>query len=236
MRSLRITFRTKKPITLPLAYNQYVHGLIYSCWRDRYPNVHDNGRGHIGKYVFGRLTGRHETDKKAKTIRYFDFLNLEVRTPFEELLDELAAQMASRGRAHLKGYELDLVNLQCNDRLIFPQRATILLTSPVVEYRTTQDGHTTPISPLDADWLPLIQANTAHKAKELGLSYDTPLQAMALTETIRKQVTTFKGTHITGWTGKLMLSADPRILGMLWTWGLGVNNCQGFGMFDILDE
>lgn len=232
MRSLCITLHTKDPVTLPLAYNELIQGLLYSCWRGRYPEFHDDTTNQIRKFVFGRLEGKCRVNAQTRTIRFSDLVEFEVRTPYEELLDECAAQLASRGKAQLGAYELDLVNLQSKDRLIFPSRATIRMITPVVEYRT-KENHTIPISPMDMDWISLVQANTQKKAAELGIAFDAPFQAIAFDETMRKQVTRFKGTYVTGWTGKLMLAADPSIVAMLWCCGLGAKNSQGFGLFDI---
>ena len=234
MRSLRIVLRTQKPIVLPLAYNELVQGMLYNSWRDRYPDLHDEGT--FRPFVFGRLEGKSKRDSKKRTILFYDIISLEVRTPYEELLDECAIQIARAGSARIGAYTLNVINLQSNDRLFFPQRALIKLRTPVVAYHTLEDGHTVPYSPLDAEWLGLIQQNAQHKAKKLGATYSSQLQAIPYEKTLIKQVTRFKGTFVTGWLGEFMIATDPEILAMLWCCGLGVKNSQGFGLFDVLNE
>lgn len=238
MRSLRITLRTSRPIVLPLAYNELAQGLVYSCWASQMPHVHEyrleDGRD-FRPFVFGRLEGPCRVDSQKRTIKFFELVSLEVRSVAEELIEMCATQLADRRSIRLGAYDLELVNLECCDRLLFPRRCVARLRTPAVVYQTTDDGHTTPFSPTDTQWLPLIQQNARRKAEALGLGCDTTLQALAYEETLRKQVTRFKGTYLTGYTGDILLSADPQLMAALWCCGLGVRNSQGFGMFDILD-
>ena len=239
MRAMTITLRTRRPATLPLANNELLQGLLYSCWRDAFPEVHDRGFGTsrpLRLFTFGPLTGSCSADGRAKTIRLDGAVRFEVRSPLEVLLDELARQLSSHGKARIGAHELDLVNMQACDRLVFPPRAVLRMASPVVAYRTLEDGHTEHYSPNDPEWLPLVSGNAAHKAETLSLEAAVPLVVIPRSETLRKRVTRFKGTYITGWTGDLIASCDPAVLSLLYYTGLGAKGSQGFGMFDILDE
>lgn len=235
MRSLRVTLRTTTPITLPLAYNELLQGLLYSTWSDRYPNLHDcaiEGQS-FRPFVFGRLEGRSTVDKERRTIRFYDQLNFEVRTPLEELLDECATQLASRTRIQLGAYELKLANLMSQDQLLFPRQAKIHLRTPAVAYIKTDDSHTHYLSPADAGWADIVQGNAKRKAVALDVQCDSQLAIIPLEETLRKQVTRFKGTYITGWTGDLIVACDSQMLALLWCLGIGEKNSQGFGLFDL---
>lgn len=236
MRSLRIALYAQKSVLLPLAYNELLQGLLYSCWRDKYPEIHNEGfdgvRG-FRPFTFGRLQGKAKVNREDRTIVLSDILSFEVRSPVEELMDELALQLANRGQVRIGAYELPLVNLQNNDRLIFPQRAKISLATPVVVYETLADGHTRFYAPDENGWQDMILANAQRKTKALGLSCSASLQIIPLTETLHKQVTRFKGTYVNGWTGSLIVGADTQLLAALWCLGLGVKNSQGFGMFNI---
>lgn len=239
MRSLRISLFAKKSILLPLAYNELLQGLLYGCWRSAYPEMHNEGFGGVRglrPFNFSRLQGTAEVNRRDRTIVFRDILSFEVRSPIEELMDVLAAQLANQGKVRIGAYELPLVNLQNSDRLIFPQRAKVSLTTPVVVYEALADGHTHFFAPQDDGWFELMQANTKRKAEALGLSCSSTLQVIPLTETMRKQVTRFKGTYVTGWTGSMILGADAQLMAALWCLGLGVKNSQGFGMFEIDDR
>ena len=230
----------KEPVILPLAYNELLQGVIYNCWRDNYPVLHDEGFKGGGKtfrlFTYGPLEGACHVDGKAKTITLEGPISFEIRTLLEELLDEVAHTLANAGEVRLGAHALPLVNLQSNDRLLFPQRAIIQMRSPVVAYRTTDDGHTVYYSPDDPEWLQCIQANTAHKLEALQLDEDPSIQIIPLSDTLKKQVTRFKGFYVTGWKGQFAISASPQVLSALYHTGLGAKNSQGFGMYDILDK
>lgn len=239
MRAIRITLYTPQPIILPLAYNELVQGMLYSCWRERYPEMHDAGfLGQWGfrPFTFGRLEGRTEVDAKRRTIKLSDVVELEVRSPIEELMDELCMQLCSLQKVRLGAYELQLVNLTSVDRLLFPVRAIARFRTPVVAYERMEDGHTAYLSPIDDGWFDLVQHQSTRRAEALGLDLDTTMQIIPLSETLRKQVTRFKATWVTGWLGDMVVSADPQLLAALWCLGMGTKCSQGFGMFDFVDK
>ncbi len=238
MRALRITLRTPRPCILPLAYNELVQGLLYSCWRESLPQLHDAGFGEQGMrlFTFGPLGGKASIDGKKRTIRFERLVSLEVRTPVEDLLDELAAQLAARGVVRLGAYELQVLNLECCDRLLFPRQARVSMRSAVVAERGLEDGHSLPLAPTDEGWLDCVRTNAANKAATLGVSCSQELQVIPLSDTLRKRVTRFKGTYVTGWVGDLILACDPQLLATLYCCGIGAKNSQGFGMFRINDD
>lgn len=239
MRSLHIILFSPEPATLPIAYNELLQGVLYSCWRSRYPEVHDEGYGGIRSFrpfTFGRLQGNVNTSSKQRTIQIKGVASFEVRSPIEELLDELAVQLSERGRVRIGAHDLQLCNLKCGDRLLFPKRALVRLSTPTVIYKMLDDGHTQYYSPLDDNWLGMVQANARRKAASMNLPCSPELQAIPLEQSLRKQVTRFKGTYVTGWTGEIILAAEPPLMAALWCLGLGVKNSQGFGMFEIDDR
>lgn len=239
MRALSITIDSKLPTTLPIAYNELIQGLLYGCWRDSFPQLHDEGfsaNKDMRLFTFGPLRGNTIADGKTKTIRLNGPVHFEVRSPIEELLNELASQLSERDHLRIGQHEYDLVNLQCCDRLLFKDRCVIHATSAVVVHTKLDDGHTHYYSPEEPDWLRLIQKNMATKAELFSLDADTAFAIMPKTETLRKRVTKFKGTIIIGWQGDFLAFGSPSILSMLYYTGLGAKNSQGFGMFDICDE
>ena len=238
MRSLRVTLYTREAITLPIAYNQLVQGVIYSCLRERYPELHDVGYGGVAgfkPFTFSRLEGRSNVKSDSRTIRFFDLVSFEVRSPIEKLMHELADQLARRGSARIGAYELELTNLECRDRLLFPARCLVSLRTPLVVKRTI-DGVKTEASPFDEAWSDMLRSNADRKARALGLEHAGSLQAIPLGETMRSQRTHFKDDNVVGWMGDIILGADPDLMAALWCLGLGSRNCEGFGMFDISEK
>lgn len=239
MRCLRIALYTPVSVTLPIAYNQLVQGLLYSCWRDAYPDVHgstQSGATSMPPFTFGPLEEDIRINAKSKTVQLNGIVSFEVRSPHEELIQEVAIRLSSFAHIRLGAHELELVNLESKDRLLFPQRSRIKMRSPVVAYRTTEDRHTLYFSPADPGWIDLINANAQKKALAQGVPFDRPLQIIPMSKSQREHMTRFKGTYIKGWTGTMIVDATPDILAMLWTMGLGSKNSQGFGMFDILER
>ena len=239
MRALRITLCTEGPIELPLAYNELVQGLLYSCWHEHFPKLHDVGYGDLRSFrplTFSRLTGRCKTDGKRRLVRFDDTLAFELRSPFEELIEQAAIELSRRESVRLGPHKLKVTNLEAADRLLFPQRAIIRLVTPVVAYVTLKDGHTQFYSPEEDEWVRHIQKNARWKMGVLGLEGATELQLTPLADTLRKQVTRFKRTMVTGWMGKVALACDPNMMATLYYLGMGLKNAQGFGMFDILDH
>jgi CRISPR-associated endoribonuclease Cas6 len=163
-------------------------------------------------------------------------VSLEVRSPLEELVDELARQLAMRDGVRIGEHALQVVNLECRDRLLFPQRAVISMEAPVVAYTTLEDGHTKYYEPREEGWTALVQGNAARKVEALGLECGSAPQLVPLSETLKKQVTRFKGTYVTGWTGDFIIAAEPQLVAALWCLGLGAKNSQGFGMFRISEK
>ena len=251
MRSLRITAYARDSIILPLAYNELLHGLLYSCWRDNAPQIHDegykDGAATYRLFTFGPLRATGTIDTKKRTIRMMGPITFEVRTPLEELLDILASELAARGVMRIGAHELPLVNLDACDRLLFPKRALIKAIQPIVATRKSNNpdaaekresgSHSEYLSPSDDGWHELIHKNALGKARAYGLDCGTDLQIIPLsTDSMRKRVTRFKGTYITGWMGEFALSCDPQLMQLLYSCGLGSKNSQGFGMFGIDDR
>lgn len=238
MRSLRITLHTRKPIVLPLAYNELLQGLLYACWRDDVPQLHEQGFTDGGStyrlFTFGPLRSQGNIDAKKRTYRIDGLASFEVRSPIEDLLDILAGKLAASGTARIGAYELPVVNLEACDRLLFPKRALIHTLQPIVAKRKDEDGHSHYLSPDDDGWLDLIQANAKGKASALGIETNSTVQLIPIaSDSLRKRVTRFKGAFITGWMGDFALSCDPMLMQVLYSCGLGARNSQGFGMFEI---
>lgn len=251
MRSLRITVFAREPVVLPLAYNELLQGVLYGCWRERTPQLHDAGFS-VGPstyrlFTFGPLRSKGHIDSKRRTYRLEGSSSFEVRTPIEGLLDILAAELAGRGIVRIGAHELPLVNLDACDRLLFPRRALVRAVQPIVvasskntsDMADSRDGthRSGYLSPEDNGWATRIQQNAADKAAIIGLDCPADLQIIPLSSTgLRKRVTRFKGTYITGWMGEFALSCDPQLMQLLYSCGLGSKNSQGFGMFEIDDR
>jgi CRISPR-associated endoribonuclease Cas6 len=222
-----------------MAYNELVQGLLYSCWASDLPELHDFSLGdgrQFRPFVFGRLEGRCSPDRKARTIKFFKYVRLEVRSYIDELMDLCAGSLTNRDVIRIGAHDFDLTGLETRDWLLFPPSCVMRMRTPVVAYDTLEDGHTVPYSPTEPKWLSLVRQNARRKGEAFGLPADVPFQANAYEETLDDRVTRFKGTLVTGYMGDIRIDTDPNLLAVLWSCGLGAKNSQGFGMFDIREE
>lgn len=240
MKVLVITVYAREATTLPLAYGRFVQGALYACWQDRLPGVHDEGFSaggdrHLRLFTFGPIERAHRVDPKRKELELLGPASLEVRSPVDELVEAVADHLSATGTLTLGRSTLPVTNLEYRERFLFPARSVIDMRSPVTVHTTTPDGHTIYHAPTDPEFLPLVRTNLASKARALGMEDPGDLQLIPLEDTLRKRVTTFKGIYVTGWTGSLVMAAEPQAMRLLYYAGLGSANSQGFGMFD-LDE
>lgn len=238
MRILKIALAPKKQAVLPLAYNEYVQGMLYSCWHEKYPQLHDHAPGGAKAFryfTFGRLEGKGRVDTTAKTIAFDQAITLEVRSVFEELAEELASQLVRADEVRIGQSRFDIVNLQTADRLLYPGSAEVRMRTPVTVHVTQDNGQTLPLEPSQPEFCEALQTNLQAKLQDFGSDLDPRLQIVPHVKGMRKQVTRFKGFWVTGWLGEFTVSAEPETLAFLYHVGLGARNSAGFGMFDIVD-
>ena len=238
MNSLKITLMAPRELRLPMAYNNLIQGALYACWREKYPALHDEGYtdgGHSFRmFTFGPLQGRYQVE--GRQIRFQGPVRFEVRSPVSALMEELAEQLLRRGCVRLGDQELPLQSLETADRLLFFPRAKVRMASLLTLHETLPDGHTVYYAPDDEEFPTLLAGNLASKLSASGVDAAPVLGCLPVPGTLRKRVTTFKGTYITGCTGTLLLETDPEVMALLYYAGLGDRNSQGFGMFTILDQ
>ena len=105
MRSLCITLRSPGHITLTIAYSHYIHDALFECWKGGYAGLHglkDADGKDFRPFVFGRLEGATRADGRARVMTPDGLVSFEVRSYVEELIDEVAFRLASRGTVRLE--------------------------------------------------------------------------------------------------------------------------------------
>ena len=238
MNALVVTLWAARPACLPLAYNALIQGALYENWRGTFPELHDEGYSDgshsFRMFTFSPLQGRYRV--RGKEIFFEGAIRLEVRSPVSELIDALCDSLQERGVLLLGRNELPVVNLESADRFLFFRRASIRTLSPVTVHETGLNGKTIYYSPADEMFLPLLAQNLASKLRATGIPAAPVLSCVPNARTLRKRVTTFKGTYITAYEGRFELWAEPEAVALLYYAGLGSRNSQGFGMFAIENE
>ena len=237
MNILRLTLWAEVPLALPMAHNQMIQGALYQAWKEALPGIHDegfsSGEGVFRMFTFGPLQGRY--DIVDKRILFRGAVSLEIRSPVPAMIEELAA-FYEETRVLRFGYQtLPLVNIEAAERRLFPASAIIRMRAPVTIHSTLADGHTQYYAPTESAFPLLLAGNLASKVTAAGLNLDPVLGILPFERTLRKRVTTFKGSYITGYLGTFRLEAAPETMAFLYYTGLGDRSSQGFGMFDIIE-
>lgn len=235
MNALVVTLWAAHPVRLPLAYNALIQGALYEHWRETFPELHGegypDGPHRFRMFTFSPLQGRYRV--QGKEIFFEGAIHLEIRSPVSELIDALCDGLQERGAMILGRSELPVVSLESADRFLFFRHASIRTLSPVTVHETGLNGKATYYSPADGMFLPLLAENLASKLQAAGVPAAPVLSCVPNAQTLRKRVTTFKGTYITAYEGRFELQAEPEAMALLYYAGLGSRNSQGFGMFVI---
>lgn len=238
-----LTFRTNN-LTLPLAHQHKVQGMIYSLMSacPEYSSfVHDQGfymdRGaHFKLFTFSQLTGPHII--RGDTIIFPKHVSLALRTAdpvFGAILNEvlrpgllcgLGAQKIVLSKVHQEVLRLDSSCRQLKIRFL----------SPITVCKTFPDRHTHYYNPLDDEFSRLVNANYHRKWESAtGEVPEDNVELIALSVGRgNKVVTRIKGTIINAWGGTYLLKGSPRAMEFLYHTGLGTKNSMGFGAFEIL--
>lgn len=238
MNALVVTVRTETPLRLPIAYNYYIQSAVYAAWREKFPALHDEGYTDGARtfrlFTFSPLRGRYSVE--GKEIVFTGAVSLEIRSPVDALMDELASHLLQCGFLRLGRCTLPITDLRTANHLLFFPSARIRMLGAVTVHDTLPDGQTRYYAPAEERFGELLAENLSAKLRAVGLDAPPYLGFRAVGTPPRKVVTTFKGVYVTGYLGTFVMDADPAVMGLLYYTGLGTRNSQGFGMFDIEEQ
>ena len=118
MNSLILTLDAGAGCCLPIAYQQLTQGALYAAWRGSYPQLHDEGFAGDGQtfrlFTFGPLEGRYRV--QGNEITFTGLVQLEVRSPVEDLLYALGKSLTGAGALRLGRCVLPLRDLRSDLR------------------------------------------------------------------------------------------------------------------------
>lgn len=237
MNSLILTLDAGVECCLPIAYQQLIQGALYAAWRGSYPQLHDDGFDGEGQtfrlFTFGPLEGRYRV--QGNEITFTGLVQLEVRSPIEDLLYALGKSLTENRALRLGRCVLPLRDLHSEDHYLFTSPLPVRMVSPLTLHKSLPDGKTLFLAPDDDAFAAQLAANTAHKLAACQITADPSVTLRAAGSRLpRKRVTKFKSIYLTGWNGDFLLEGDPETLCFLYQAGLGDRNSQGFGMFRLL--
>ncbi len=245
MKSISIEFYAPS-ITIPVAYHHQVQGLIYSFLRDGGGEaLHDEsldfGMRHYKLFTFSSLRGGKFINSR-KSLYFDSSVYIDIRSVRSEFCDALLKGLNSERSIELFGQPLSIHSIQTNDVPITNSKIHIKMLSPLTLHRTTEDGYTEYINPLDSDFSKEINRNFIRKYYAFtGQKNSAEItikpraiggQDRYLTLYKKAKNAAEKDIYITGWRGEYELSGRPEYLNFLYYCGLGARNSDGFGMFE----
>lgn len=212
-------------------------GTVRRPGRGSYPQLHDEGFAGDGQtfrlFTFGPLEGRYRV--QGNEITFTGLVQLEVRSPVEDLLYALGKSLTGAGAARLGRCVRPAGTLRSEDHYWFAAPLPVRMVSPLTLHKSLPGGKTLFLRPDDDAFAAQLIANTAHKLAACRSTADPSVTLCPMgTRLPRKRVTQFKGIYLTGWDGDFLLDGNPETLCLLYQIGLGDRNSQGFGMFRLL--
>lgn len=210
---------------------KYVHGVahavVYSVIGDQAPalaaQLHDSGwEGSalrpvgVSPPVFFGAPRKHSAYMMSPNGRIW------FGSPVPALAASLLAGVASRRELWWGPVTLTIKGAQLEPLTNQKSPAVLETCSPVL-VKAKEDRY---LLPEDDGYVSTLVANIRHKADLLGLPSDADLEVLAAGP--RRRFDVCGGIRI-GATAKVRLHADPRLIGALREWGLGLANIQGFG-------
>jgi CRISPR-associated endoribonuclease Cas6 len=161
---------------------------------------------------------------------------LDVRSIRENFCSSLLKALGSNIVLRLFNKPMVIHSVEWHDRTLATSTLNIKMLSPLTVHKT-EDAKTYYYTPLDNDFAEAINQNFIRKYT--AFAGEAPTNGIKISPihvgARDKYVTTFKGTHITGWRGEYKLSGSPEYLNFLYYCGLGARNSNGFGMFELRD-
>ncbi|NHV60729.1 MAG: CRISPR-associated endoribonuclease Cas6 [Candidatus Verstraetearchaeota archaeon] len=240
--SLILDAKEDNGLILPICYNYLIQAAIYNNISEQLANfLHDKGFL-IGKrafklFTFSRLIGRYELDKAKRKIVYSGDFCLQISSPIERFIEELAGTIARKGSIILGDKKVTV------KEMIFPPQpkikgeVEIRTLSPITVYSTlmTHEGKkkTYYYSPYEKEFSKFIDLNAKKKYTILkGKNIKSNIKIDPLK--VREVIVLYKGTVVRGWMGTFCLSGSTSLINVVYDAGIGAKNSQGFGMFEVV--
>lgn len=238
-------FSFSKPLTLPLSYNHYLQGMIYSVL-DASPDysyfLHEYGHyadhHNFKLFTFSMLHGTYQIQNKMITFK--NNVSFCIRSASEDFFTVFLSALSHTHNWFLNQTTLTLDSFTTTFKTIKESDIYVRMISPVCISQTyiTDDNKKKPyyLTPSDYNFSELINENFIKKyqaAYGIEPEYDIIFEP-SIVKPSDKLVTQFKGIYITAWKGVYHLVGNPEYLDFLYNTGIGSRNSQGFGLFDTI--
>ncbi len=244
---MRLGIRFKaEHFTIPVNNNSIIQGFLYRCLGEEpaYSDfLHNRGyRSEPGKnfkaFTFSKLRGRHKYDALTKSMIFENQILLFVSSLDLHFCNILIKVLYTKEQLTINGQEVQVEEIWVDDTHVSDSSIQIRMLSPIMIHTRLASGKTRYFSPEDEGWEELLQDNFFRKyAAIIGREPVCSIEITPIRVSDKdKVVTRYKGQLLmTGYTGEYLLNGPVLYLDFLYQVGLGSNNSQGFGMFEMTD-
>ena len=238
---MRIKISLKgKDIVLPINYQYFLQALFYSLIRDNYEEFHDEGvvidEKKMKPFSFSKIFSNNYKiiDKK---IYFDDEIYFYFSSPLNDMINVVIDSLANMDYVRIGSNFLSVSYIR--DMQYFLQdNMLIKLLSPILVYNTFFDvkGNRKTIyyNPFDKEFFEIIKDNMRTKSIFFNINSSTFDIIPEKVNTKNKRILKYKNTIYEAWDGIYRLRGSYEVLNLIFEWGLGLKNSQGFGMVDTI--
>jgi len=224
---------------IPIHYNYLIQAAIYAALpEDMATRLHDEGfaagKRNFKMFAFSRLMGRFILDKFVGTITFPEDVSLVITSPDMGFFLSLVNNLLTKNHVRLGQSSLCINEVRFDEQLVEDEALTVYTLSPVVAYSTLlkpEGGkYTCYYQPGEGEFDRLVAANLIKKYEAFhGRKPPAGEVRVRPLNRPRLHVTTYKGTVVKGYTGRLKLSGPRELLQIALDAGLGGKGSQGYG-------
>jgi len=236
-----ISFKSEKPVILPIHYNHMVQALVYNTIDgDLADFLHTKGYGkdrNFKLFCFSNLRGTYDTRSMPGFIVFREKVELEISSPVSKFCESLANGLLKK-RLQLGENFLEVQGVSVDWKKVTGTRIMVDTLSPVVVYSTLlrPDGrkYTCYFQPGEEDFERIAVENLRKKYR--AFYNEEPAEdkvSIKCFKPLRLHVVQYKDTIIKGYSGRMLIEGPPELLQMAFDAGLGAKNSQGFGCLRV---
>lgn len=226
-------------IDLPISYNHTLQSMIYHVLSENqeYQDfLHNTGyisdKKTFRLFTFGELKGKYTVNNRR--IIFENGFTFEIRTVSDTLFKLLSRSFCLGTVFHLGNEEIIVNRVVCENKKVISDNVKIQMLSPVVA-KIKEGNQTIYFAPSDAQFEEIINNNFFSKYKAFyGVEPDSPIKVSNICKE-RKIVSKYKGIWINGFLSRMYMEGKAEYLDFLYNVGIGSNNAQGYGMFEIIE-
>lgn len=249
---IKIELLCERPFKLPVGYNSFLQGLIYTHLGDEEATwLHEHGFMHGNRsfklFTFSLFLERAKYDKNKKELEFPGEVSFYINSPVEWILQQLAQNFISSEYVMVGNNRLTVASVSVeNTEKINDDKARVRAVTPIEVHSTYQKPNgkkrTEYINPFDNDFGELVNTNLKKKW-EVFYKEECPheISIKPMYRDNKKERICYFGTGenatiIKGWSGHYMISGDPAMLNFALDVGIGSSNSQGFGMIEVVEK